>query len=281
METRYVKTEKKRNLAISLVLPILIILLAVGAGYFYLAADEDPAPPVEAGSLASTRRPPAPEPPPPPAPPAEPEPPPILHPIEPVVTEEPLPAPDESDLPFGKALEKAIGQQAAGLVLSGESIHRFVAAIDNLPRKHLPARIVPLKRAESAFLVDGKEGKLVIDARNARRYAAHVAAAEAIDSAKLVDLYRRFYPLFQRAYQEIGYPTANFNDRLVVAIDDLLAAPDPQAPVRLAQPRVLYEYAGPGLENRSAGQKIMMRIGRKNAAILKAKLREIRGLVAY
>jgi hypothetical protein len=106
-----------------------------------------------------------------------------------------------------------------------------------------------------------------------------MATARTIDSAKLVETYRYFYPLFQRAYQEIGYPRANFNDRLVVAIDDLLAAPEPKAPILLTQPRVLFEYADPDLERRSAGQKIMIRIGRDNAAVIKAKLAEIRALV--
>lgn len=93
-------------------------------------------------------------------------------------------------------------------------------------------------------------------------------------------MYRRFYPLFERAYHEIGYPNAHFNDRLVSAIDDLLAAPDLDAPVRLAQPKILFEYADADLENRSAGQKIMMRIGSRNAAVLKSALRGIRQQVA-
>ena len=60
----------------------------------------------------------------------------------------------------------------------------------------------------------------------------------------------------------------------------LLAAPDPEAPIRLEQPKILYQYADPNLENRSAGQKIMMRIGKTNAAALKAKLTEIRRLIS-
>jgi hypothetical protein len=39
---------------------------------------------------------------------------------------------------------------------------------------------------------------------------------------------------------------------------------------------VLYQYADPELESRSAGQKIMMRMGGENEAKVKAKLKEIR-----
>jgi hypothetical protein len=40
---------------------------------------------------------------------------------------------------------------------------------------------------------------------------------------------------------------------------------------------VLYEFADPVLEASSAGQKILIRMGRENAVQVKAKLREIRG----
>ena len=39
---------------------------------------------------------------------------------------------------------------------------------------------------------------------------------------------------------------------------------------------MLYEFADPALEQRSAGQKIMLRMGSENAARVKSKLREIR-----
>ena len=59
-------------------------------------------------------------------------------------------------------------------------------------------------------------------------------------------------------------------------IDHLLATPDVPAPIALVQPKVLYEYADPELEQRSAGQKILMRMGTVNEARVKAKLRDIR-----
>jgi hypothetical protein len=216
-----------------------------------------------------------------PEPPTTPEPAPFLYPIETKSLDEPLPELGESDATFRKGLGEVIGNKGLAMFLSEELIYHIVVTVDNLPRKYLSANIVPLKRAEGAFIVEGKEETLAIGARNIQRYAVFVSVAKAIDSARLVNLYRGFYPLFQNAYREIGYPTANFNDRLVVAIDDLLAAPDPKTPVRLAQPKVLYEYADPDLEKRSAGQKIMMRIGLENASILKAKLTEIRALITH
>jgi hypothetical protein len=76
---------------------------------------------------------------------------------------------------------------------------------------------------------------------------------------------------------ELGYPSGYFNDRLIAAIDTLLATPEIPGPIKLAQPKVLYEFADPDLETLPAGQKAMLRMGSENAAKAKAKLREVRG----
>ncbi len=63
---------------------------------------------------------------------------------------------------------------------------------------------------------------------------------------------------------------------LLVVLDNLLAAPAPKEPVKLVQPKVFYSFADPDLEARSASQKILMRMGSRNEAIIKARLREIK-----
>jgi hypothetical protein len=154
--------------------------------------------------------------------------------------------------------------------------------VDNLPRKELPARLRPVKPAQGMFLVDNQGGILSISPENDARYERYVRALESIDVAAAVNFYATHYALFQKAYQELGYPKGNFNNRLFEAIDDMLAAPTLKSPTSLLQPKVLYRYADPDLENRSAGQKIMMRIGTANAARVGAVLRKVRAeLVRY
>lgn len=254
---------------------VVLILLGVAlAGYFFLVRKaEVPPPPEPPQEVAAAPV----APPPPPAAPAAPV---ILNPVEPPPEAEPLPELGDSDAVILKALGDLLGKKAMALLLTDEVIHHIVVTIDNLPRKHMPASVVPLKRAAGAFTTSGAGDARIIDARNYARYAPYAQFAKAVSPDRLVALYVRFYPLFQRAYVEIGYPQGYFNDRLVVAIDDLLAAPDLAEPVRLVQPEILYAFADPDLEARSAGQKVMMRIGRDNAAIIKTRLREIRGLVA-
>ena len=107
-----------------------------------------------------------------------------------------------------------------------------------------------------------------------------VALLAKADAAMLADTYRRFYPLLQQAYQDLGYPDRYFNDRLVEAMDDMLRAPEPAGPVILVQPKVLYQYEDAGLERLSSGQKLLLRMGPAHARAVKSKLRELRALIA-
>ena len=116
----------------------------------------------------------------------------------------------------------------------------------------------------------------MLDPANYERYKPMVQLIRSSDTQALVATYTRYYPLFQEAYESLGHPPEYFNDRLIEVIDHLLATPEVQGPIALAQPNVLYEFADPGLESKSAGQKVLIRMGSENAAAVKDKLRELR-----
>ena len=152
--------------------------------------------------------------------------------------------------------------------------------IDNLPRKKAPQRLSPVKPIPGKFLVAGAGDAAYLAQDNAGRYEPFLRVMESVDTGKLVALYVRFYPLFQQAYRELGYPKGYFNDRLVEVIDHLLVTPEISGPIKLAEPWIMYEFADPALEARSAGQKALIRMGPANAQRVKAKLREFRRQVA-
>jgi hypothetical protein len=118
-----------------------------------------------------------------------------------------------------------------------------------------------------------------LDQRNFARYKPMVAAIEHVDMKQLGAMYIHYYPLFQESYQNLGYPNGYFNDRLVEVIDNLLATPEPKQPIQLVRPNVMYTFADPALESRSAGQKLLMRMGPENAKAIKAKLIELRAAI--
>ena len=214
-----------------------------------------------------------------PAPPA-PVAPKIEYPIE-RAEAEPGPAPqatlDASDPAMREALAQLFkGNKLPEFVQPMSLIRNIVATIDNLPRSKAAPRLWPVQPTPGALSTINAGDNLVIAPNNSVRYAPFVALVHAVDSKQLVAIYVRFYPLFQQAYRELGYPDGYFNDRLVAVIDHLLATPDVKPPIALVQPKVLYQYADSELEALSAGQKAMLRVGPDNAAVLKAKLREIR-----
>jgi Protein of unknown function (DUF3014) len=189
---------------------------------------------------------------------------------------EPLPALTESDGAMRDALAALFAQDLEKFFNLQDIIRRIVATVDNLPRDHVSPRLMPVKFLPGLLVTTGTGENLALSPRNGARYEPYVRLAESVPAQALVAVYRRFYPLFQKQYEDLGYPEKYFNDRVVEVIDHLLEAPDLERPALLSQPRVLYEFADPKLEGLSAGQKILLRMGSENAVKMKAKLREIR-----
>jgi hypothetical protein len=216
-------------------------------------------------------------------PPAEPTEPAIQHPVpagEAAAPTTPLPSLADSDAAMADALAQLAGASAVKDYLLSESIIRhIVVTVDNLPRQKAAVQKRPTGTVAGSFMVDGDELHATIDPQNFTRYQPWVAVIGKLNMRQLAALYVHFYPLFQQAYQELGYPNGYFNDRLVQVIDNLLAAPQPAGSIALVRPNVMYTYADPGLESRSAGQKLLMRMGPDNAAVIKAKLTELRAAI--
>jgi len=189
----------------------------------------------------------------------------------------PLPALEEADPRMAEILKELFpGRNLGRYFILRNFIERFVVMVDNLPRRQLPRSHIPVKAVKGPFLTTGQDDYLVIDPANYRRYTPYVGLAEAVDTRLAVAAYTYLYPLFQQAYEGLGYSHGYFNDRLVEVIDHLLATPKVTDPVRLVQPKVLYSYADPQLEELSAGQKILIRTGPVNAERIKGVLRELR-----
>jgi hypothetical protein len=194
----------------------------------------------------------------------------------PAESSRPLPKLDDSDPLAGRSVAGLVGSRAfADFFVPGNLVRRIVATVDNLPRETSPQRMLPLNPVPGDFTTQSIGDAAIIDPKSFSRYTPYVRVFEMVVPSALVLAYVRAYPLFQAAYEELGYPDRYFNDRLMVAISDLLMTPEIDAP-QIVRGRVLYEFADPDLETRSAGQKIMLRMGPDNARRVKARLWEIR-----
>lgn len=170
-------------------------------------------------------------------------------------------------------------------------VRRIVVTVDNLGRAHAPARLWPVHPTPGRFTTHkAADGREFIDPDNSQRYDAWVRMVESVDVGRAVQAYRRLYPLFQKAYEELGYPGRYFNDRLVEVLDQLIATPvhdEPlevtlvqvKGPVPSLRPWVRYEFADPALASLSSGQRMLLRMGPAHQRRLQARLRQVRELV--
>lgn len=221
---------------------------------------------------------------------SEPEP---HYPLEPAADEAGRPplAPD-AGAALPQLIEQWLGREKSmRFVAMDEPARRIVATIDNLPRAQAPSSLWPLVPVGGRMMVESTEAGLQVSPGNAARYQDLVGFVTGIDPAAALAVYKRIYPVLQRNYEELGYPGRQFNDRLVAVIDHLLKTPDIDKPLALKlvqvqgeiasqRPWLRYEYADPGLEALSAGQKILLRMGRANAQRVKTMLRAIRMEIA-
>ena len=281
--------------------PLLLVVLALVAvaayqGWRYYQSQAEPLPPVESEVVV---------PPPTAESPAATEvqaasgAPVIENPIEPVA-----PAETEAEAVALPALADAndLVKEQLGNLLSRKDlltylqldgfIEKAVATVDNLARPTAASRLWPVNPTPQRFSTRvGTGGIEVINPENSQRYEPLVRLIESVDSGQAVAVYRRLYPLFQQAYEALGFPNAYFNDRLVEVIDHLIATPVPVEPPAVAlvevkgsvpslRPWVRYEYVDPELEGLSAGRKILIRVGVDNQRRLQAKLKGLRARVA-
>jgi hypothetical protein len=261
------------NRAVTLVLGTIAVAAALVGGWYWWQQKQIPPPPPVVQA---------------PAPPAvattPPEPPPILHPVDQAALAlgTSLPADvtlDHSDASLREALATAFPDRELPAFLHVDRIIRnVVATVDALPREKVSPTVMPVEPVPGRFIVTTGDS-LAIAPENAARYSLYVNLLQAVNTRLLAGVYLHYYPLFQQAYRELGYPNGYFNDRLVEVIDLLLKTPDVAGPVALSQPKVLYLYADPALEALPGGQKILLRMGPDNAAVVKAKLRDFRALI--
>jgi hypothetical protein len=195
----------------------------------------------------------------------------------------PIVVPDEIDpnLSATEQVSTLIGTpRFESMFVPDDFVRKVVVTVDSLARQDVAQRMNPAKPLGGSFVTTESDASVVLGAANFARYTPWIELVDSLDPAATAALYKRLYPQFQKAYEDLGNPDGYFNDRVIEVIDHLLAAPDAPATITLVRPNVFYEFADPKLESESAGRKLLLRMGPGNAASVKAKLREIRARIA-
>lgn len=213
----------------------------------------------------------------------------------PVVEEPPLPGLAESDAAALATLAGlGGGAPLTDFVAQDAVISRIVATVDALGGRRVPDVIQAVRGPDGEFLAAAVEQpdtvirneagdplpQYAVEPANYQRYTTYVELLEAVDPAELAAAVRRYEPLLEEAFRQLGYPEGNFDQRLRSLVDELLATPEPSQPIRLIKPEAYYLFADAELELLTAGQKALLRMGPENAARVKARLAAFRDALA-
>lgn len=205
-----------------------------------------------------------------------------------------LPHLNESDGYIISSLINFIPEKALlNLVVKHDVVRKVVVFIDNfaqglvayqhspLVKLSLPYQVTPILN-ESELTVDegaNKQEQFIPSAINSARFNRYLALFLALDSETMVAWYQGLSPLFEQAYQELGYEQQTFNDVLLISIERIIDFKMPKQSQVLVQPHVLYQYQNEMLESLPDGDKLLMRLGQENLQKLQARLAKIRELL--
>ena len=156
-----------------------------------------------------------------------------------------------------------------GLILNFALVTRRISDGESPVQELRPLGPVP------AFHPRNLQGALFIDPSSYRRYDRYAEAVSALDARGTARLYATLKPRILEAYRRMGPPTADFDPVLEGAIVELLKVPVVQGDVELAPSGIVYSFVDPKLEELSAAQKNLLRMGPQNIQAVQKKLREI------
>lgn len=214
------------------------------------------------------------------------------------VEPEPEPEPEPQPEPLPELAESDAVVLAAAEQLSGDDELKSMLVQDNVIQKSVRAVIAaadggvvheyrPIRSPSGSFVVDALDEPIREDVgqryrlspRNYERYDRYVELLTRLEPSNVAAVFRRFYPLFEEAYEQHGVDGDSFQSLTLKAIDSLLAAPVLEEEPILVQPRVYYEFEDPRLEALPATQKLLIRMGPENTRKVQAALKELRSAI--
>lgn len=205
----------------------------------------------------------------------------------PIETAAPLDArgPRETNLPPLGELDPAVRDLVRSLT-SSALVERWLAT-SNLARQMAalvhgaaagptPLRFLAPLRPSGTFEVAERRGGTVIAPKTHARYDALTSVITSLDATALAGAYRTLSPRLEDAHDELGTPDASFDGSMRRVLDQLVATPIPDGPIRVVPRGGVYAFEDPALERLSPAQKLLLRSGPDNARRIQARLAAFR-----
>ena len=204
--------------------------------------------------------------------------------VESVVDAEPevpvpamLPSREESDELLLQQLDvSGANAQLTGLVGTEHPLELSAALIDGLSQGAILRKILPANPPKQAFTVTTEGDAFYMDTSSYERYDSYADSISALDTDIVVDSFHLLRPLYERAYEQLGLDSDNFDNSIIRTLDIILATPEIDGPIALESKSVMYTYADPDLEKLPSLQKQLLRMGPDNIRRIKEQARSLR-----
>lgn len=193
----------------------------------------------------------------------------------------PLPDLNNSDAEIQQAASQLTPAPNWGSwITTDEAIRKFVVVIDNMAQGKIARKHLPIPKPDEKFVKSSDGVKFYLDPAGYERYTPYISLFESIDNDMAVELYRRYSPLLEQAFAELGYPNRNFHDTLMKSFEQVLNAPVINRDIELIRPSVLYKFADPALERAPAVHKQLIRMGPDNTRSLQQKIKQLKATLS-
>lgn len=206
-----------------------------------------------------------------------------------------LPTATDADLPFEGVSppiavdqsDDTVKQAAADLnatfaqwLMPEEQLRKWVVLVNLVAEGKMPTKHRPLDYPLPPFQVVQKEGGLWVDPANEGRADSLILSVTAISPQQLARYYHAWEPLLQNAYAELGIGGL-FRDRLLQAFARILAVKPLQEEfeLKLKEDLKSYAFADATLENASAVEKFLWRLGAANTKRVQHYVRQLQPLI--
>jgi Protein of unknown function (DUF3014) len=177
---------------------------------------------------------------------------------------------------FVRALVRQLSSHPAlvSWLASDQLVRAATVVVDKIAIGSSPSRELRALGPATPFLVTAGPGVLRIDPKGYARYDTFANVIDSIDTEGASRAFRRLRPLFQQAFDELGYTNLTFDDRLALALGRLVDTPVPEGDVAVLATSVTFQFADPELEALSPAQKHLLRMGPRNMRLVQHKIRE-------
>lgn len=171
-----------------------------------------------------------------------------------------------------------LSPQVASWLIPQEQLRKWVTLVNLVAEGKFPVKERPLSYELQPFRARKENERFWLDAASFSRKDALLTALTAIPPSRAADYFHAWEPLLQRAHDELGIG-GQFRDRLQLAITRVNAVQPLQGDVELKQSIISYQYLDPILEQSSALEKLLWRLGPDNSARLQTYLNQLAPLL--